>query len=184
MSRELAKQALALALANAAAGVHEHGGPNMGDQVQFWQRLAGGIAGESWCDDFVYGMLVKAYCQIKGLLVPGSTEFQRKIMLIQATNFSRDTGIPRTGSVRETMRVAKARGTFRDKHFTPEPGDIVFYDLPPVKGYPHHTGFVVTPGKSVEGNTSASGSGSQDNGDGVYVKVRGVDHVVGYWHFS
>jgi muramidase (phage lysozyme) len=63
----------------------------------------------------------------------------------------------------------------------PKPGDLVFFDW---DGHGiDHVGIVVSSDgknvKTVEGNTSSSGSGSQRNGDGVYSKSRS-SKIVGY----
>lgn len=67
-------------------------------------------------------------------------------------------------------------------HHTPKPGDLAFFNFG--SGIIRHVGLVVgTPNHSVtciEGNTSSSERGSQDNGGGVYTRTRPRAHVVGY----
>lgn len=75
---------------------------------------------------------------------------------------------------------------FRNKHQVvnkteAEPGDIVFFqfDSDPMAD---HVGIVVTNNggtlTTIEGNTVGSHSGSQANGDGVYVKTRPLNQVM------
>lgn len=67
-----------------------------------------------------------------------------------------------------------------------EPGDIIFFDFVSpfnTRGIQHvgifhsyaQAGYINT----VEGNTSSGDSGSQDNGDGVYRRVRPLKYIVG-----
>ena len=69
---ELARRTVALAAVEiaqgyAAAHVHEEGGNNRGDQVEFFQRLIGGAPGDPWCADFVCTCLVKGYARFHRL---------------------------------------------------------------------------------------------------------------------
>lgn len=62
-------------------------------------------------------------------------------------------------------------------HSLPEPGDIVIYDF-------GHTGIVESAQKAtitaIEGNTSPGVSGSQNNGGGVYRRVRSISTVTAF----
>jgi len=67
---------------------------------------------------------------------------------------------------------------------SPAPGDVVFFNFPDSLDRIQHVGLVVDVegGGSIvtiEGNTSSGDGGSQDNGDGVYRKVRSSS-IVGY----
>lgn len=67
----------------------------------------------------------------------------------------------------------------------PKPGDIVYFDFPDSLPRIQHVGFVEKVPSAqtittIEGNTSSGDAGSQDNGDGVYRRVRPVSYVVGY----
>ncbi len=183
--RTLAVQALGLALAFADAGTHEEG-DNRGDQVMFWQKLGGGVPGQSWCCYFVLADFVKAWCQMNHLLTGANADFNRKIMLAHVDEFSAETHIKRTGSCQEMADAAKKQGRFRGSDFMPSAGDMVFYRFH--GSDTHHIGLVIsatdTMIHSVEGNTSAGGSGSQANGDGVFRKSRGRSVVYGFCHFE
>lgn len=67
---------------------------------------------------------------------------------------------------------------------TPKAGDIIFFNFnnPNDRSAASHVGIVSSyiggKLKTIEGNTSAKNSGSQDNGDGVYEKTRSFDYVV------
>lgn len=183
--RTLAVHALGLALANADAGVHETG-DNAGDAIEYWQKLGGGEIHQSWCCYFVLAMFVKAWCQSKGLLTGKDAHENRAIMLAHVDEFSRETHIPRTGSCQAMADAAKKQGRFHNRAFTPSPGDMVFFQFHGADT--HHIGLVVsgtdTMVSTVEGNTSASGGGSQANGDGVFRKQRGRSVVYGFCHLA
>ncbi len=186
--RTQALQALGLALGYADAHVREEGGNNRGPQVEFWQKLAGGIAGESWCADFQFGSDVKAWCQIRGILTGKTDAENRAIMLSHADACAADLHIPRTGSCAEVANAARAQGRFHSAQFSPEPGDLVLFDFKG-EGVPHHVGRVVSRNvdgtlRTVEGNTGPGDGGSQGDGDGVYRRVRPRTHVYGFVHFE
>jgi hypothetical protein len=70
-------------------------------------------------------------------------------------------------------------------YHTPRPGDIAFFDFPGDNTYGiQHAEFVETiAGRNlvdVGGNTSSGTAGSQDNGGGVFERVRPLPWVVGY----
>src|SRR5262249_31521933 len=76
-----------------------------------------------------------------------------------------------------------AWGTWPPMPTHAERGDMVFYDFPEERTKWDHTGIVVKDNGStittVEGNTSApSGSGSQSNGGGVFLRTRPKDSTV------
>ena len=62
-------------------------------------------------------------------------------------------------------------------HTTPEPGDVAIYDF-------GHTGIVESAAgttiTAIEGNTSSDNNGSQDNGGGVYRRVRSKSKVTAF----
>lgn len=185
--RALALRAVTIAKGYAAAGTFEVN-PNRGDQVEWFQHAAGGNPGESWCADFVYACLLKAYCEMHGLLVGKTSHDNRVIMLNNANAFSKQTKIPRTGYCPTVAAEALKSKRFHSKAFTPLPGDLVLYRFDE-RPEPHHIGFVLELSenntlRTVEGNTSAGGSGSQANGDGVYQKVRTLRTVYGFVHFE
>ena len=70
---------------------------------------------------------------------------------------------------------------------TPKVGSLAFFDFPDSIDRIQHVEIVeeVRPdGRivTIGGNTSSDDRGSQDNGDGVWRKVRSTVHVVGYGH--
>ena len=179
--RMIALLALRIAQDYAAAGVHEEGGNNRGDQVEFFQRLMGGAPGDSWCADFVCSCLVKAYARFHKLpedrdKLPGYVHQAAEVLL------------PLSGSCRELAAAARAKGMLHSRDFTPSPGDLVLYDFPDAngdrKGYPHHVGIAIAFPEDVEGNTSGPAGGSQSDGGGVYTKTRNREDVFGFIHFA
>lgn len=185
--RVLATHALGIALGYADAGVHEVGA-NAGEQVEFFQATTGGVKGESWCADMDYACLLKAYCQLKGYLTGITVHDDRAAMLSHADEFTRRTGIPRTGSCIMVAHAANSAHRFHGKEFSPSPGDLVLFDF---KGEnaPHHVGFVVGLNvdgtlRTVEGNTSGNYTDPQANGDGVFKKTRRRGPIYGFVHFQ
>lgn len=64
-----------------------------------------------------------------------------------------------------------------------QPGDVVFFDFPDRTTGIQHVAFAETaPGPvgvgTIEGNTSSGDAGSQDNGGGVYRRVRPLRYIV------
>lgn len=184
--RKLATDAMAIAVGYARAGTAEHG-PNAGDQVEWFQHAARGVKGESWCADFVYACFLKAWCMEKGLLTGADAHSNRVIMLDHADAFSAETGIPRTGYCPTVAKVAKIKDRFLKAGEIPSVGDLALFDFKE-QGEPHHIGIIR--GKSadgtlrtVEGNTGPGESGSQGDGDGVYLRQRNRSVAYGFVHW-
>lgn len=189
--RDIAIRAEQFGSAFAKAGIHETGF-NRGDQIEYWQRLGLGLPGQSYCQYAAYAWQEKAYCAVKGYLTGATDHDNRLIMLKHADEMSTRTGILRTGSCADSLAAAKQHGRYLPPTATPGVGDQVYFDMPVNGhrlGHAHHTGLVrrVLPNgdiETVEANTSAGESGSQDNGQGVYVRVRSTQYVVGYMHLT
>jgi peptidoglycan hydrolase-like protein with peptidoglycan-binding domain len=67
----------------------------------------------------------------------------------------------------------------------PKPGDVVYFDFPDSLPRIQHVGFVEKVNGdgsivAIEGNTSGGDSGSQDNGGGVFRRVRARSLIVGF----
>lgn len=125
-------------------GVVEKTGKNDGYQVEKFLKSVGRKKGDSWCAAFV------SYC----LEVNKVKEPSIRSGLAQA--------------FRKAKTVYKANNTKKVKR-----GDLAIWQNGDT--WTGHIGIVLSwnknSGKTVEGNTS-SGKGSQDNGDGVYIKNR------------
>jgi len=190
--RQIATQAAHIGEAFAASGVFETDGPNNSSQINAWQQLAGGVPGESYCCDAAFSWYCKSYCQIKGYLTGATDHENRLIMLAHADEMSARTGIARTGSCAASLAHADVLGRKHGRAFVPSVGDQVYFDMPvngKQLGRAHHTGIVtgvLGDGRisTVEANTSAGESGSQDNGQGVYLRTRSTQYVVGYMHLE
>lgn len=66
----------------------------------------------------------------------------------------------------------------------PQPADLVFFDFDK-DGIPEHIGICIKDNlngtiTTIEGNTSSGVKGSQDNGDGVYQRIRNKAFILGY----
>lgn len=177
-ARGVALAALSIALGYAAAGTHEQGGNNRGDQVEFFQHLMGGNPGDPWCADFVSTCLVKGFarkCQWP----------EDRLHLLQDVGIAGHL-IPLSGYCPALWHMAVAKGFARGKGFSPVAGDLVLFDFED-QGEPHHVGFIRSADagavRTVEGNTSSGEPGSQADGDGVYCRTRDRSHVFGLVHF-
>jgi hypothetical protein len=66
----------------------------------------------------------------------------------------------------------------------PRVGDLAFFDFPDSKNRIQHVGIVESVRGDevicVEGNTSSGAAGPQDNGGGVYRRIRPLSYVVGF----
>lgn len=120
--------------------VRETLGPNLGYAVEFFQRFAGGVPGESWCADFESFVEAWAY---RGGKAP----------------------LPVTGSTQEKLEYVRAKHP--DWIVATPAVDDVFFRVNSA-GVPHHIGFVtgVAPLIGIAGNTSEDGTSS--NGTGVF----------------
>lgn len=143
----LRERALRIALEEAKKGVHEEGGNNRGPRVREYLKEVGLGEGFSWCDAFVSWCLHRA----AGHRLP----------------------IESAGVI-ITWAEARKRGWLVSR---PLRGDLFMPDFNGNGRFDDHVGFVVRVLKlgplwtlrTVEGNT---GSVSQSDGDGVYVKTR------------
>jgi len=178
--RTVARTGLQIAEGYAAAHIHEEGGNNRGDQVEFFQKLMGGAPGDPWCADFVSTCLIKAYARFHRL----PEDRDRLAGYIGAAGALL---LPLSGSCVELARSARRLKLLRSPEFTPVAGDLVLFDFPGL-GEPHHVGFVRSAGhaivSTVEGNTSSGIAGSQADGDGVFCRSRPRERIYGFVHFS
>src|ERR1044071_6526269 len=128
--RAVARAALEIARGYAAAHVHEEGGNNRGDQVEFFQRLMHGVPGDPWCADFVCTCLVKGFARHHGL-----NEDRRHLPAYLQDASS--ALFPLSGYCPALAEAARRRYMFRSPEFTPQPGDLVLFDFQgPVNGRP------------------------------------------------
>lgn len=123
--------------------------------TKFWADLKPSYQGGAWCAAFVQWCL------------------KRNGMWFDA---------PLPYYVPSLVATAKMAGTWREVgHYTPKPGDLVVMGDP---GRFQHIGFVEKPlvkkNQHIEGNTSSGITGSQNNGEGVYRRIRTEGWVRGF----
>jgi len=171
--------ALKLACEFASAGTHEEGGNNRGPEVAKFQALTGGRPGDPWCADFAVYVFTKAYALLMHLPVDIES-LKRYTVAVKNRLF-----LP-SGSCGEIEADAKKRGKFLSKDTEwglIKPGYLVLFNW---KGglAPQHVGLVREAAegvlKTVEGNTEATEGGNQSDGDGVELRLRSYNVVVGY----
>lgn len=110
---------------------------------------------EAWCADFV------AFClRLAGVRIPSESAYT-------PTMFA---GFRTAGLSVPIAAIA--------------PGDVLFFDFPDKRTGIQHVGFAATSIQpagvgTIEGNTSGGDGGSQDNGGGVYRRVRPLRYIVG-----
>jgi hypothetical protein len=172
---EVASKGLAVARGYLAAGVHEEGGNNRGDQVEFFLSIVGRPAGDPWCAAFVSTCWVKGWAELLGLPA------DRASLRSYVPRFSKEV-LRISASCEELARAAKDAGMLLPRDATAAPGDAALFDFAH-QGVPHHVGIVtgVYRGSiaTIEGNTSRGGGGSQADGGGVFARRRPVEAVFG-----
>ena len=132
-------------------GITELTGNNDGPEVEMFQKSVGLHKGNSWCAAFVY------YCiSVNDVIYP-------KVKSGLARHYKTKRSIKAKHVLQGTSTAYKGMiGGY-------EKGNTIFGHL-----------LLVTDdwngkyGKTIEGNTSSGTSGSQSNGDGVYLRNRGI----------
>jgi hypothetical protein len=134
-------------------GTLEHPpGSNAGPKITEWSKAAIGISGVPWCQSFADAVLKHGGGpQLKSAYTP------------QVVQWARDKKFG--------LRLVPVSDR--------KPGDFVYFKWPGVsKDFCDHVGVYAGGGETIEGNTSSSNAGSQNNGGGVFVRVRGTANVV------
>ena len=152
----------ALAWAESKVGITESpAGSNRGPQISAWQRETAGIDGAPWCGAFVGAALKRQGVPITSRIV--FTPF-----ILEDAKAGKN-GILKLVPFDEAKR-----------------GDLVLMDFAPGGAPVMHVGMCRQDQKkgtgwinTVEGNTSAGSTGSQDNGGGVFRRERPKSVVVG-----
>lgn len=148
-----------ISIASLYVGTHEEGGDNRGSQVEEFQKVAGGHAGQAWCMDFVQFCIEQV-----------------------AEKFKSPSVLWKSQLVMDVWNKTPAMCRLSQ----PLAGAIMIWEMFDENGQALPVGHcgIVTDAladqwvKTIEGNT---GPGSSDpnqdrNGDGVYQRVR---HIVG-----
>lgn len=177
--REIIVRAIVIAQGYANAGIHESGGNNHGDQIQFYLRMVGLGAGQPWCAAFVYTCLVKAYAQLTGQAE------DREGLLRLGPKFSAIYKITRSGYCPTLWACFVHLGMTCGPGSAVPAWSIIFFDFHG-QGEPHHVAFVsqgaavMMPVRTIEGNTPGGHSGDQADGDGVHARIRSRVDVFGF----
>jgi lysozyme len=143
--------------ARSYIGAHEQGGDNRGPQVEKFQNVMNGAAGENWCMSFAQ------YCvKAAETATNQKSRIARSESCMQVWN----------NSPRELRRSQ------------PEPGSLVIWQRN--NSSSGHVGIVEKVNSdgtftTIEGNTSSSG-GVKRNGEGVYRKTRSMKGGMGDLH--
>lgn len=147
----------ALAWANAQVGTVEHpAGSNAGPKITTWERASGYGFPVPWCQCFANATAVAG----------GAPQL-------------------RDGFTPTVLNGSHAgQGFKRISLDNADPGDMVFFKWPGVSGFIcDHVGILVSKTAStvtcIEGNTSSSNAGSQNNGGGVFTRTRSRSLVAG-----
>lgn len=125
---------------------------NRGPKIDQWEIATLGYSGYSWCQAFVNAALVHGGGQqLKSAYTP---------QVVQWANAG-SYGLKRVDE--------------------PHVGDFVFFKFPGVSSaFCDHVGMWAGDGRTVEGNTSPTSASSQNNGGGVWVKVRPRSQMVAF----
>jgi hypothetical protein len=125
---------------------------NAGGKISQWELATLGSTGWPWCQAFVNAALVK-----------GGGEQLKSAYTPQVVQWAREG--------KHGLRLVTS----------PQPGDFVYFKFPGVSSaFCDHVGLWVGDGKTVEGNTSSGSAGSQNNGGGVYLRVRPRSQMVAF----
>jgi hypothetical protein len=155
--------AVRIALRDAAAGVHELGSSNRGERVDAMQRrfhvnLQPGRPGVPWC-----GAAVGTWLEEAGF------DLTDRIL---STELSLDDANEHRNGLKAISLAQVRAGDLIFMDFSPAPPNVMHVGM--ARG-PIHNGEVPT----VEGNTSPTHGGSQDNGGCVAAKSRPRSVIVG-----
>lgn len=133
---------------NLAGRVREQGA-NRGPYISDWIRAGGGEPGWPWCAYFAEAFLAKA----------GLPQYQ--------------------GGLADMFRIWGNNGTNGFRRVSVgdrQPGDLVMFDWNG-NGSADHIGVYIGNGRTLEGNTSSGSAGSQNDGDGLWIRQRGTGNV-------
>ena len=156
--------------ASEELGYVEQGGSTgrNGNITKYWAKHYPKWQGSPWCGAFVYWVL-----QERGVKdVPlGKTGIFYTPSIVNA---AKSQGVWRSDSVASLSKI--------------KPGDIVLFDFNG-SGHAKHVGFAekyLGNGlvQTIEGNTSSSNAGSQNDGGGVYRRTRSTGTIMGYVDMS
>lgn len=154
-----------VATAASHLGYVEGGGPDgkSGNITKYWAEHYPAWQGQPWCGAFVHEVL-----HARG--VAGNP-----------------SGVTRIFYTPAIVADAKARGWWRTSTYEAQPGDLVLFNFG--SGGAKHVGIVEknlagSLVQTIEGNTSSSVYGSQNDGGGVYRRVRGRGTILGYVDMS
>lgn len=127
-------------------------GSNRGPKVDVWNVATLGYSGFSWCQSFV-----------NAVLKAGGGEQLKSAYTVAVIQWANEN------------RYGLKRVPISDR----KPGDFIYFKWPGVSGdFADHVGVDVGGGWTVEGNTSPGTTGSQNNGQGVWKRLRGNAYVV------
>lgn len=128
----------------------------------------------------------REYAQLVPSRPDGEAWCDKAVSIIARRAGVATSAIPNSAYVPGRLDHARAKGWVVT---TPEPGDLVVFDFPTktrrADGVPDHIGILVRAPKggvivTLEGNTSSDERGSQDDGDGFYLKHRSTTLVAAY----
>ncbi len=141
-----------LDIAQTFVGTKEATGRNDGAEVEMFLKSVGRKKGDSWCAAFVSYCLITANVKEPKIRSGLARDFKRSKGLIDAKFVLRGTKKIKAGSIVGWEKMNTVFG---------------------------HIGFTLTKwnkqfGTTIEGNTSSGESGSQSNGDGVYIRSRSI----------
>ena len=140
-----------IGIAESFAGTKEATGNNDGAAVEMFLHSVGLKKGTSWCGAFVSYCLTKAEVKEPKIRSGLARHFKKGKNLILANEVLRGA---------KSVPIGSLVGW--------EKGNTIYGHIGFVKTWKQQTGV------TIEGNTSSGVSGSQSNGDGVYVRSRSI----------
>lgn len=176
----VAKKAASVAIDFARAQIRETDGPNRSLQIDkiehFW-----GLQGKAYCAMGALYCYAKAYLFLAGL--PTTDEYIRAALWMISKRF-----VVTSARCTLIMENAEARHIWRAGYANIVIGELVLFEFDGDPADAEHIGIFLSYVhdeklglcvKCVEFNTSSGKKGSQDDGDGVFIRLRPVRLVKG-----
>jgi hypothetical protein len=140
-----------LRIAESYIGTKEATGRNDGKAVEMFLKSVGRKKGDSWCAAFVSYCLTEANVKSPATRSGLAREFKRNKDIILAVNV-----------LKGKIKIVPGSIVGWEK------GNTIFGHICFVKNWTLNLGI------TIEGNTSSGSGGSQENGDGVYLRKRSI----------
>lgn len=136
---------------------------NRSSEIDLWNKLVGNALGSPYCAAFV------SYCNSRDSIIP----------------FKIKSGLARTFWTKAPKEFKHKASDVLNGKYKPKYGDLIIWangstmtgHIGFVLGFDEKTKMIIT----IEANTSSGNSGSQSNGNGVFIRLRKI-YLYQYFH--